>query len=55
LPVWLAEHAAAAVHRIEESGELDEATRAALLSALRDLSDALASSETPDQSAEAER
>jgi hypothetical protein len=37
LPDWLAEHAAAAVHRIEEVGELDEATRTALLGKLRGL------------------
>jgi F-type H+/Na+-transporting ATPase subunit alpha len=37
LPDWLAERAAAAVHRIDDSGQLDDDTRGALLSALRDL------------------
>jgi F0F1-type ATP synthase alpha subunit len=37
LPDWLAEHAAAAAHRVADSGALDEATRAALLGAVRDL------------------
>jgi F-type H+-transporting ATPase subunit alpha len=36
-PDWLAERAAAAVHRTDETGELDEGTRAALLDALKDL------------------
>jgi F-type H+-transporting ATPase subunit alpha len=40
LPDWLAEHAAAAVHRIEEVGELEEATRTALLGKLRGLASA---------------
>jgi F-type H+-transporting ATPase subunit alpha len=33
LPDWLAEHAAAAVHRLQKTGELDQATRSALLGA----------------------
>jgi F-type H+-transporting ATPase subunit alpha len=37
LPDWLAEHAAAAAHRVADSGTLDEGTRAALLGAVRDL------------------
>ena len=36
-PDWLAERAAAAVHRADETGKLDEGTRAALLGALKDL------------------
>ena len=34
---WLAEHASAAMHRVEQTGELDEATHSALLGAMRDL------------------
>jgi F-type H+-transporting ATPase subunit alpha len=41
LPDWLAEHASAAVHRIEQTGELDEATRSAVLGAMRDLGTAV--------------
>jgi F-type H+-transporting ATPase subunit alpha len=55
LPDWLAEHAAATVHRIEQTGQLDEATRAALLSTLRDLSAAVAPPDAPGQTAAAER
>jgi F-type H+-transporting ATPase subunit alpha len=54
LPDWLAEHAAAAVHRIEETGELDEATRSALLAALRELSAAVAPADAPGQTTEAD-
>jgi F-type H+/Na+-transporting ATPase subunit alpha len=42
LPDWLAERVAAPSHRIDESGALDDATRAALLAALRDLTTAVA-------------
>ncbi len=41
LPDWLAGHAAAAVHRVEETGELDEGTRAALLGAFKELQAAI--------------
>jgi F-type H+-transporting ATPase subunit alpha len=53
LPDWLAEHAAAAGHRIEDTGELDEATRTALLGTLRDLVAAVAPVDTAGQTAEA--
>ena len=55
LPDWLAEHAAAAVHRIEQSGELDGAAQGALLSALRDLSVTLYPVGAPGETAGAER
>ena len=42
LPDWLAEHAAAAVHRVDETGELDEGARAALLNAFKELQMAMA-------------
>jgi hypothetical protein len=45
LPDWLAEHAGAALHRIEQTGELDEATRVALLGAVRNLGVAADSAE----------
>ena len=55
LPDWLAEHAAAAVHRIEQSGELDGAAQGALLSAVRDLSVTLYPVGAPGQTADAGR
>jgi F-type H+-transporting ATPase subunit alpha len=55
LPDWLAEHAAAAVHRIEQSGELDGAAQGALLSTLRDLSVTLYPVGAPGETAGAER
>jgi F0F1-type ATP synthase alpha subunit len=55
LPEWLVEHASAAVHRIEQTGELDEATRSALLGAMRTLGAALGLAEPAGQAVEAER
>ena len=37
LPGWLTERVTAAAHRVDQTGQLDEATRAALLGACRDL------------------
>jgi F-type H+-transporting ATPase subunit alpha len=37
LPGWLTEHVTAAAHRVDQTGQLDEATKAALLGACRDL------------------
>ncbi len=42
LPDWLTERAAAAAHRVEATGELDDATRAALLGAFQELGAAVA-------------
>jgi hypothetical protein len=53
LPDWLAEHAAAALHRIEQTGELDDATRSPLLGALRDLSAAVGPTDASGQTTEA--
>ncbi|HSA80306.1 MAG TPA: F0F1 ATP synthase subunit alpha [Geminicoccaceae bacterium] len=55
LPDWLAEHAAAAMHGIEQAGPLDEGARAALLSTLRDISAAVSSADAAGQTAEVER
>jgi F-type H+-transporting ATPase subunit alpha len=42
LPDWLDEQAAAAAHRVDQTGELDEGSRAALLAAVKDLGATLA-------------
>jgi F-type H+-transporting ATPase subunit alpha len=55
LPAWLAEHASAAVHRIEQTCELDEATRAELLSTMRNLSAAVNPGDPAGRTTEAGR
>jgi F-type H+-transporting ATPase subunit alpha len=55
LPDWLAGHAAAAVHRIEQGGELDAAAEDALRAALRDLSATLSPVGAHGQTLDAER
>jgi F-type H+-transporting ATPase subunit alpha len=56
LPDWLAEHAGAAVHRMEQADGLDEATRSALLSTMTKLIAAVVGpTEAAGQTAQADR